>query len=449
MAAKQFNDEVTSWINMIKPIAFYLPQFHPVKENSEWWGPGFTEWRNVTKARPNFHGHYQPHFPRDLGFYDLRIPETFEEQVKLAKENSIFGFCFYYYWFSGRRILEKPIDVFVESNIDFPFCFCWANENWTKRWDGGNNEVVLENEHSVENDNRFIDDVFPYMRDERYITYDGVPVLLVYRPDILTDAKKTFSHWRQRAIEEGFDGLFIVAVAYHAFHPDEFGVDALAEFPPHQYVKSSTFARHPPHVTNPQFNGLIMDYRTVMAESINRKHDDFTFFHGAMPSWDNTARRQDDPAIFINSSPTLFEYWLRRQSVKTLNDPLNKENFVFINAWNEWAEGAHLEPCMKYEHQYLRAVKRAVQVDRYLTPALPADTVNGALSSLQTYDADDIQYFTELEYAYNEALNELAAPKHSNIVTFSDGFVSKVAGRLQSYPRIYKAARAFYRMLRK
>ncbi|UZD70429.1 glycoside hydrolase family 99-like domain-containing protein [Brucella sp. JSBI001] len=215
-----------------------------------------------------------------FGFYDLRIPDTFEEQVKLAKENSIFGFCFYYYWFSGRRILEKPIDLFLESKIDFPFCFCWANENWTKRWDGGNNEVVLENEHSVENDNRFIEDVFPYMRDQRYITYEGVPVLLVYRPDILTDAKQTFSHWRQRAIQEGFPGLFIVAVAYHIFHPDECGADALAEFPPHQYVKSSTFARHPPHITNPQFNGLIMDYRTVMAESITRKHDDFVFFTG-------------------------------------------------------------------------------------------------------------------------------------------------------------------------
>lgn len=432
---------------MIKPIAFYLPQFHPVKENSEWWGPGFTEWTNVAKARPNYVGHYQPQIPRDLGFYDLRMPETFQAQVELAKKNSIFGFCFYYYWFSGRRILEKPIDVFFNSGIDFPFCFCWANENWTKRWDGGNNEILLENEHSVENDNRFIEDIFAYMRDGRYITYDGSPVIVVYRPDILTDSKRTFDHWRKRAKEEGFAGLFIVSVAFFVRHPAECGADALVEFPPHQYL-SNSFIRKMPHITNPDFRGNVMDYRSVMAESINRNHDDFLFFHGTMPSWDNTARRQNDGFTFANASPELFEYWLRRQSVKTMHDDKNKEKFVFINAWNEWAEGAHLEPCLKYGHEHLHAVKRAVQVDRYTTPNLPMSSAIGALAAIDSFEKEDVKYFTELEYSYHEALNELAQFKGVE-APLKSSFASGVASGLRSRPIIYKFARSCYRAYKK
>lgn len=433
---------------MIKPIAFYLPQFHPVKENSEWWGEGFTEWTNVAKARPNFAGHYQPHIPRDLGFYDLRMPETFQAQVELAKKYSVFGFCFYYYWFSGRRILEKPIDIFFKKKIDFPFCFCWANENWTKRWDGGNNEILLANVHSVENDNRFIEDVFPYMKDKRYIAYDGLPVIIVHRPDILKNAKVTFKHWNKRAVAEGFPGLFIASVAFYGIeNPNDWGADALVEFPPHQYL-ADAFMKHPPVPTNPDFCGNFMDYRSVMAASINRKHDDFLFFHGAMPSWDNTARRQNDPVTFVNSSPQLFEYWLRRQAVKTLEDDRNKEKFVFINAWNEWAEGAHLEPCLKYGHEHLRAVKRAVQIDRYMTPALPANSAIASLAAIQSFDSADLKYFTELEYAYLEALNEIQAGGPPSAYDHPP-FVKAAADRLRSSPIAYKLARAGYRAYRK
>lgn len=433
---------------MIKPIAFYLPQFHPVKENSEWWGPGFTEWTNVSKARPNFEGHYQPQIPRDLGFYDLRMPEAIQAQVDMAKEYSIYGFCFYYYWFSGRRILEKPVDVFFENNIDFPFCFCWANENWTKRWDGGNNEVLLENEHSIENDNRFIEDVIPYMKDKRYITYDGLPVIVVYRPDILTNSKETFKYWKAKAIEAGLPGLFVANVAfYNIDNPNDWGADALVEFPPHQYLPNA-FALRTPQITNSQFSGNIMDYRSVMTDSINRSHDDFLFIHSAMPSWDNTARRQNDPFTFVNSSPQLFEYWLRRQCVKTTADPKNKEKFVFINAWNEWAEGAHLEPCLKYGHEHLKAVKRATQMDKYLTPALPMDSAIGALASIENYDRADLKYFTELEYTYLEALNEIPRSKKT-INQNASKFASTIAYNLRSSPILYRIAQIFYRTFRK
>ncbi|MGO4450133.1 glycoside hydrolase family 99-like domain-containing protein [Phyllobacterium sp. TAF24] len=434
--------------NMIKPIAFYLPQFHPVKENSEWWGPGFTEWTNVAKARPNFEGHNQPQIPRDLGFYDLRMAETMQAQIELAKANSIFGFCFYYYWFSGRRILEKPIDVFVNNKIDFPFCFCWANENWTKRWDGGNNEILLANEHSVENDNRFIDDVIPYMRDDRYIRYDGLPLIIIYRPDILTDSKATFAHWRKRAKEAGLPGLFIASVAfYDIFHPDDWGADALVEFPPHQYL-GNAFSSTRPRITNPEFRGNIMDYRSVMTESINRRHDDFLFFHGAMPSWDNTARRQNDPFTFINSSPELFELWLRNQSLKTSADEQNKEKFVFINAWNEWAEGCHLEPCLKYGHQHLEAVHRSVNIDRYVTPTPPHDNVMGALASIENYDLGNFKYLSGLEIRYSEALADISHLKAHQIPA-PVSLASAIAQKLRGNPIAYRIARKIFRTMRK
>jgi lipopolysaccharide biosynthesis protein len=433
---------------MIKPIAFYLPQFHPVKENSEWWGAGFTEWTNVAKARPNFQGHYQPQIPKDLGFYDLRMPETLAAQAALAKDNGIYGFCFYYYWFSGRRILETPIDTFVDNKIDMPFCFCWANENWTKRWDGGNNEVLLANEHSVENDNRFIDDVIPYMQDDRYIRYDGLPMIIVYRPDILADSKTTFAHWRKRAKEAGLPGLFIASVAfYDIFHPDDWGCDALVEFPPHQYLQNS-FAPAMPKFTNPEFRGNIMDYRAVMSASIDRCHNDFLFFHGTMPSWDNTARRQNDPYTFIDSSPELFEFWLRNQSVKTLEDSRNKEKFVFINAWNEWAEGCHLEPCLKYGDQHLQAVRRAVDVERYTTTIPPHDTTIGALASIESYDLADFKYLSGLEYRYKETLSEVQDLRTRRTDT-DVPLAWVIANRLRKRPLFYRAARVMYHLMRK
>jgi hypothetical protein len=438
---------------MIKPIAFYLPQFHPVKENSEWWGPGFTEWTNVAKAQPTFSGHYQPQVPRDLGFYDLRMSETIEAQAKLARQNSIFGFCMYFYWFSGRRILETPIDVFHKSKADINFCFCWANENWTKRWDGGNNEVLLENEHSVENDNQFIEAVLPYMKDDRYIRYGGCPVLLIYRADILTDSRKTFQHWRKRAKAEGFPGLFIACVNFYGVDkPEDWGGDALVEFPPHQYLPDSFCAR--PGSMNPGFNGYTLDYRMVMYQSINRRHDDFLMFHGAMPSWDNTARRQNDSHIFLNSSPELFEFWLRHQVDKTLSDKRNEEKFLFINAWNEWAEGCHLEPCLKYGHAHLDAVRRSAQPDKYLVPTPQHDPVLGALASINSYEVADAKYFSALEGSYRSALAEIHGLKHELVLQTRGGHGASsisvlLADRLRARPHLYKVARMGYRFARK
>jgi lipopolysaccharide biosynthesis protein len=443
-AARSGADGLAPLPPLVRSIAFYLPQFHPVRENSDWWGEGFTEWTNAARARSNFCGHYQPHIPKDLGFYDLRMPEAIQAQTELAKKYSIYGFCFYFYWFSGRRILEAPIDTFFRSKIDMNFCFCWANENWTKRWDGADNEILLKNEHSIENDNRFIDDVIPYMRDDRYIRYCGHPLLLVYRADLLANAKRTFAHWRRRARESGLAGLFIACVNFYGNdRPDDFGGDALVEFPPHQYMEHSFCS--PPSMTDPQFRGCILDYRMVVAQSIDRRHDEFLMFHGAMPSWDNTARRQNTSDIFINSSPELFEFWLRHQAVKTINDKRNEEKYLFINAWNEWAEGCHLEPCLRHGHKHLEAVRRAIQPDRYLSPVPQHDSVLGALAAVKSYSIQDAKYFSGLEMAYRAAISEVSSLRQQ-VHNMERPVRLVVADWLRPRPFLYHTARRLARV---
>src|SRR5665647_256742 len=190
----------------IRPIAMYLPQFHPIPENDEWWGKGFTEWTNVAKAKPLFKGHYQPHLPADLGFYDLRLEESRIAQAEMAKVNGIYGFCYYHYWFNGKRILERPFqEIFETGKPDFPFMLCWANENWTRTWDGGNHHILLEQKHSPEDDRNHIKALIPYFKDSRYIRVDNKPVFSVYRASLFPDISNTIRIWREEAEKEGLE----------------------------------------------------------------------------------------------------------------------------------------------------------------------------------------------------------------------------------------------------
>ena len=348
---------------LVKLIAFYLPQFHPIPENDAWWGRGFTEWSNVSKAVPQFLGHYQPHLPGELGFYDLRLPEVEERQVELARQYGIYGFAFYYYWFNGKRLLEKPLENYLSNtNIDFPFCICWANENWTRRWDGLADDILIAQEHTPESDLAFIHDLTPLLRDPRYLRLGGRPLIIVYRAKLLPQPAETAKRWREYCIQEGLGDPYLVAVQAFGFDdPREVGFDAAIEFPPLNQT-SLADVKESLNILNPEYQGKIYSYYDAVHCFGYRKLPDFKLFRGVFPSWDNEARRPGSGYSFAFSTPRAYQSWLTRICQETIRAEADPEKrLVFVNAWNEWAEGAHLEPDRKYGYAYLQATADALQ----------------------------------------------------------------------------------------
>jgi GT2 family glycosyltransferase len=361
--AERWQEQIES-DNRVSVIAIYLPQFHCIPENDLWWGPGFTEWSNVGRATPNFVGHVQPRRPADLGYYDLDNPAIFAKQIALARRYGISAFSFYYYWFKdGRRILERPVESYLANpKLDFPFCLSWANENWTRRWDGAEDDLLLEQRYSEEDDLALIRDVARYFTDPRYVRIGGRPLFSVYRWALLPDPKATAERWRAECRRLGIGEIYLCAVEsfYYATqlrHPADIGCDAAIGFPPHSFGSELQL---PVEMTNPDFRGFVDDYVTVAVRSATREGRPFTRFPGVTPQWDNTARRQHDPYILGGADPGAFKAWLEHSlnTVRHLNSP--GERFVFINAWNEWAEGAYLEPDAHYGHAYLTAVRQAL-----------------------------------------------------------------------------------------
>ena len=344
----------------LRALAFYLPQFHPIPENDRWWGPGFTEWTNVTRAHPQFLGHHQPRLPGALGFYDLRLAEVQREQVRLAHKYGLYGFCYHYYWFGGHRLLDRPLrQVLADPSLDLPFCICWANENWTRRWDGQEQEVLIGQQHSPADDLAFIAELEPIFRDPRYIRVDGQPLLLVYRPQLLPDPAATVARWRQHVQAQGLPGLYLVAVQSFsdAIDTDDTLFDALVEFPPHTVPRIDIGDRY--QMLNPRFRGEILDYEACVdaAEAQVQQRSDKVVFPGVMAAWDNTPRRRDLATIFANASPQAYGRWLTAACRRALAAPAADHRLVFINAWNEWAEGSYLEPDQRYGHAYLQATR--------------------------------------------------------------------------------------------
>jgi glycosyltransferase involved in cell wall biosynthesis len=345
----------------VRLIAFYLPQFHPIPENDAFWGKGFTEWTNVARASQQFEGHYQPRLPGELGFYDLRVPEVQKRQIQLAKQYGLYGFCFHFYWFGGKRLLEMPLQQFAsDTDNDFRFCINWANENWTRRWDGQEHELLIAQQHSPEDDLAFIEHVSRYLRDKRYIRVDGKPLLLVYRPGLLPSAKDTASRWRRWCRDNGVGEIYLAYTqSFDAVDPAAYGFDAAIEFPPN-------LGQHPKvnHQVTPlrdDFECNIFDWKAHVEQSRHYKQPVFTLFRGICPSWDNTARRRNRAGVLINSSPEGYVEWFSNAIVDTCRRFAKPDQrLIFVNAWNEWAEGAYLEPDARYGYAYLRATRDAL-----------------------------------------------------------------------------------------
>jgi len=389
----------------IRAIALYLPQFHAIPENDKWWGKGFTEWINVKRGTPHYEGHYQPHVPhQDLGYYDLNDPSVMEKQAAMAKAAGIEGFCFYYYWFNGKRLLNMPTDrLLATGKPDFPFCFCWANENWTRTWDGGDNEILIEQEHTAESDERFIYDLLPAFRDSRYIRVAGKPLLVVYRPGLLPNARRTTDRWREICRKEGMGEIHLAfMLGFEDLEPASIGFDTAIQMPPLRSPLTN-LKKEIKTKNSEKFVGEIRDYRGLR-KGFDLNQMDASTWPAVCPCWDNTARKMERAHSWIHSSPENYLTWLKEVVGFLRKNRPAGERIVFINSWNEWGEGCHLEPDEKFGYAWLNATRGALSMRKesqsFKRNPLVAQTLRNKVHSLVGTQATEQQ---------NEFLAEHAA----------------------------------------
>ena len=347
-------------------IAFNLPQFHPTPENDAWWGKGFTEWTNVAKARPLFPGHYQPRIPADLGFYDLRLPEARAAQAELAREYGIEGFCYYHYWFGGRRILERPVnEILASGQPDFPFCLCWANHSWSTVWQGTADCLIEQTYPGWDDHAAHFKWLLKAFRDPRYITVNGKPLFVIYKPDDIPHVREVTRIWRQSAIKAGLPGLHLVGVSHRDenWDPRQRGLDAstMQALPkrngriPRRYLwtKLKLLSSGNRHELS------IYDYEEVLPIFLRSNSADWPDYPLVLPNWDNTPRSGMRGLVLHDSTPALFRRHLR-EAIRRVQSKPRDERVVFIKAWNEWAEGNYLEPDMRFGRSYLEVVRQEV-----------------------------------------------------------------------------------------
>lgn len=351
----------------VKAVAFYLPQFHPIPENNKWWGKGFTEWSNVVRGKQLFRNHYQPRVPADLGFYDLRLEETQAAQGDLARQFGIHGFCYYYYWFNGKKLLNQPIEQMARSTrTDAGFCVCWANENWSRNWDGQNRHVLMKQDYSLESNVALMrDEMIPMMKDPRWVRYNGKPVMVVYRISIIPNWMETARVWREECRKAGLGEIHLCAVRFGLEtlegQPQDFGLDSYVLFPPHEAPRKDL--RATVLDLHKEFGGDIFDYNAVVDGDIAKYAGgyDWPVHRGAMLGWDNTARRLTDARIFHGATPYGFRRWVKAIVQQEAQFNPGPESLIFLNAWNEWAEGTYLEPDQRWGTSNLEAFASGVR----------------------------------------------------------------------------------------
>lgn len=347
---------------LAKVLAFYLPQFHAVKVNDLNWGQGFTEWRNLSRALPRFRGHIQPRVPRDIGFYDLSKTGVMQQQIKMAREAGIHGFCFYHYWFDGVRALEAPMESFLaDQSVEFPFCLMWTNENWTRTWDGAESDIIMQQSYDPLNEKALIADFARHMNDARYIRISGKPLMFIYRPGQIPDAQETINRWRAIFEDEhDLSPLIFMAQGFGDTDPRGFGLDGAIEFPPHKLAQGLPPINAALNWYDEEYKGHVFDYDSVVERSLAEQTTDFPLIKTATPSWDNEARRPGRGMVLHGATPKKFEAWVSSLVARARTNSVFDEPMICINAWNEWCEGAVLEPDVYYGGAFLNALSRAV-----------------------------------------------------------------------------------------
>lgn len=373
-------------MKQMKPIALYFPQFHAIPENNKWWGEGFTDWNNVKQGYPLFEGHNQPRVPAD-GYYDLTQKEVIAHQIALAKQYGVYGFAIYHYWFDGKQLLETPKELILNNkDLDIPFCLTWANETWARRWEGKDSEILMEQtyEPTREKWKEHFDYIKPYLMDERAIRINGRPVFQIYRPHLVTRVAEMLAYWRQLAREAGIGELYFMAVKSFDF-PDNKILDAfdgVLLFQPHEAVNSREYKgarvwlenllRHCPESwvermrtlrTKTRTRYVVHPYKKVFDVVLRRKfsYKNKDTFNMAFLEWDNTARYREKATVYHGCSPEIFEEFFTRLLKQESQRHGEDAQYVYINAWNEWAEGTYLEPDTKNGLAYLEALQRAVR----------------------------------------------------------------------------------------
>lgn len=352
--------------NDIKLFAYYLPQFYPIAENNLAHGQGFTEWTNVASNFPYFIGHEQPKIPYDLGFYNLTQPGIIERQVELAKMYGIYGFCFYYYWFTGsKKPLEKPLSYFLKSKIDFKFHFCWANENWSRLWDGGNKEIILEQNTSHIDSKSFFYDILPYIEDDRYEKIDDRPILIIYNPTLYNKSifLKFIEEINILANQHGLKDFFLLSSNFKSFDkPYEWKLEGIAEFPPHTMWNECKQVNKK-FISN-RVNFKVLTVKDYIKNKLFLKHNNYLTFKGCFPSWDNSPRKAYSNGVCFDIDDNDFKIWLTEIIKWTKQNNQKEHQYIYINAWNEWAEGAILEPTTRYGYKTLNIIKKTIEENR-------------------------------------------------------------------------------------
>ncbi|MBB4198752.1 glycosyltransferase involved in cell wall biosynthesis [Rhodoblastus sphagnicola] len=341
-------------------IAFYLPQFHAIEENDLFWGKGFTEWRQLPKGVPRFPGHYQPRIPRDLGFYNLENVEDLRKQVAMAKAGGVSGFAYYYYWFNRKRVLERPLELLLQSDVDMPFMLIWANENWTRTWDGSESQVLLGQNYRAEDEDALIDDFARHLRDHRYIRLNNRPLLVIYNPKNVPDSAVTIKRWREKLTARlDVEPLLFMAQTFGETDPSIHGLDGALEFPPHK-LSNHLPGRPTPDAYSAEFAGRVIAYDDFAKASLEEDEpEDYPLIKTIVPSWDNDCRRPNRGLTLEGIAPKKYEKWLTELVNRAIDTPIHGTPIVAINAWNEWAESAYLEPDVHYGAAFLNATARA------------------------------------------------------------------------------------------